>query len=1422
MASGGAYDVFVSYARSDEAGAVELNGWLCARGLSTFFDRSALRAGLRWIPALEDAIGRSKAIAILVGSHGIGNTQQYERELALVRKSGDKKFPVIPVLMPGCESPPAGFLQLLTWIDLSKGKTVREQTECLEALCAALRGDTLAPSDIRASICPYRGLEPFREEDAAFFCGRDDAIRELATRVQDHSLVAVVGPSGSGKSSLVFAGLVPALRKQGRATMWDVVTLRPGESPLRALAAAFGTTQDDAGPAAIDTYLEAEAAAYRTGDAHKLRRVVNDRLDDARERPDRLLIYVDQWEELYAMVPAADDEERLKQHSADVDKFIELLIAASSGARSRASVVLTVRADFYNQLIRAAPIDALLPKQQVNIPAMRREDVRSAIETPAKKAGLSFDPPKLVDRILDDVGLEEGRLPLLQFALKETWQEREGDKLTAKAYTTVGGVTGAIEKTAQDAYERLSPAQKDAARRLFLGLVMPGEGQVDTRARGVVPEDSQQRQIINLFADPKTRLLVTGYETLQGEARRGSEPRSTVEIAHEALIQRWRTLRDWVGANRQKLRDRTVILRAKAEWEEHSQNEKFLLDPGVQLERGRALLDDPGDVRVDDIRDFIVFSIEREQRRLDVTRDADLAHQRRIAEAERQAREAAEEAARQAKARLAAEEKMRAETQLLLDRANQAIAESISNDLGLMPEKTLTPRQRNALWKLAVADEPVKSDFVIALARSPEDTLRGAPGFAQVFRALGLLRPSSIEAEKLFDAATAAFQTTISRENAESLAAEFEALAAKLTAVQAQRALDTVLEQIGGRDDLGTLGALATAIRTLAAKLSDAQVQEAFDSVLLQTGGATNVFALRALAQVLQAFPTPPVKITVVQAQQALDPVLQQIGQTTDLAKLTALAEALQALAAKLTEAQAQQALDPVLQLIGQRTDLTTLRALAQALEALAGKLTAAQAQKALEQVLERIGKTSDLASLQALAKALRALAAKLTEPQAQQQLDSVLLQIGRTANPFALRALGHALEAFPAPPAKITDAQAEQALDLALRQVGRTTKPFELQALALVLEALAAKLSKAQTQRALGPVLRQIGQRTNPFALQALAKTLEALAAKLSEGQVLEAFDAALVQIGRTTNPSALQTLSEAVQALAMKLTESQVQQGLYPLLQQIGSTTHLAALQALAKAVQTLSCKFTEAQAQEAFAKILGQIGTSDLATLQALAKALQALAAKLTEAQAQQALDPILQYIGQTTDLVTHQALAEAFQALTTNSTEAQAQQALDQVLQQIGQTTNSSALQALARGLGALGTKLTDAQALQSLLVAVSSLAWAASDEEAAAWARTLVTLLPRTINRDATTELIAAIVFPTAAGPATEILLEAIRARHHDAPTKEAGMQASLSWLASKFPEVLRPPVCPAPPQPTAMSGLRCPFVGIEAQRELRG
>jgi hypothetical protein len=295
-------------------------------------------------------------------------------------------------------------------------------------------------------------------------------------------LVAVVGRSGSGKSSLVYAGLLPALRRQAldrqrAGVVWDVVSFRPGKWPLRALAACFGAVPEGAGPARIDAYLEDEAEAYRRGDAGKLGRIVADRLKAAPERADRLLIYVDQWEELYAMTPSAEEAPAREQHARDVARFVELLLAATSGVGARATVVLTVRADFYGPLIRHPGLSALLPRQQVNLGPMLREDLRAAVLIPAERIGLRFEPRAVVEQILDEVGTDEGMLPLLQYALKETWLRREGDRLTAKAYAEAGGVRGAIRSAAERAYAELTEDEKAAARRLFLGLVTPGEGQ---------------------------------------------------------------------------------------------------------------------------------------------------------------------------------------------------------------------------------------------------------------------------------------------------------------------------------------------------------------------------------------------------------------------------------------------------------------------------------------------------------------------------------------------------------------------------------------------------------------------------------------------------------------------------------------------------------------------------------------------------------------------------------------------------------------------------------------------------------------------------------------------------------------------------------------------------------------------------------
>ena len=234
---------------------------------------------------------------------------------------------------------------------------------------------------------------------------------------------------------------------------------------------------------------------------------------------------------------------------------------------------------------------------------MPRSDLEHTIVEPAKKVGLTFDPPSLVQRILDEAGEDEGMLPLLQYALKETWALRKGSTMTGDSYARSGGVREAIRITAERTFDALSSEDQQAARQLFLRLVTPGEGQEDTRARAAMPADQTQRKIVEQFAGPRTRLLVTGWD-------RAARP--TVEVAHEALIRTWPRLAAWIDANREKLRSRAAILQAKAEWEQHGRRDDLLLPSGFQLERARTLLEDPGDLSISDIEEFIVRSSARE------------------------------------------------------------------------------------------------------------------------------------------------------------------------------------------------------------------------------------------------------------------------------------------------------------------------------------------------------------------------------------------------------------------------------------------------------------------------------------------------------------------------------------------------------------------------------------------------------------------------------------------------------------------------------------------------------------------------------------------------------------------------------------------------------------------------------------------
>ena len=575
-------DVFLSYNRRDSRHAEVLNDWLGGQGIATFFDHRDLGAGQLWLPDLERRIEHeTHAVAVLVGSGGLGNTQQYEYQLALTRQAAEPGFPVIPVILPGTPDwrVPRGFLGLQTWISFAAAVDPREDPAGLQRLAAAIRRETAGSSDtVRGGICPFKGLGFFEEADAAVFFGRDSEADALLSTLAEQRVAALIGRSGSGKSSLVRAGLLPRLRRPGCAGVWDNLVIRPGEEPLVALADALSPARQE-DPLDRRRRLERQAEMLRTDKPDILAGTLRQHMGAARLHVDRLLIVVDQAEELFSQPWRLTDGAAIRQFHADAEQFIRLLLEAAM--QGSASVVLTIRSDFFDQLMHS-PFAPVLKDTLVQLGRMA--DLHPCIERPAELVGLRF-APGLADRIVDEVGPEESNLPLLQHALERTWQRRSGPLLSSDAYTAAGGVAQAINQAARDCYESLSASERAAARRLFLRLVRPGEGSAHVRIRAAVPDDPEERHVMEAFAHPDRRLLFVGD--------RAGVP--VVEVAHEALVRGWDALRQWVEDSREKLRVRDAV----TDWRASAADGELIPPGSALLQRAADLLADPGDVRLD-------------------------------------------------------------------------------------------------------------------------------------------------------------------------------------------------------------------------------------------------------------------------------------------------------------------------------------------------------------------------------------------------------------------------------------------------------------------------------------------------------------------------------------------------------------------------------------------------------------------------------------------------------------------------------------------------------------------------------------------------------------------------------------------------------------------------------------------------------
>jgi WD40 repeat protein len=395
---------------------------------------------------------------------------------------------------------------------------------------------------------PFKGLQYFEEADASLFFGREALTERLVAHIQDMAvtqptspaLLTVVGASGSGKSSLVRAGLLAHMRQAQPA--WPVYVLTPTAHPLETLAAS------------LTRHIESvTAAATLMDDLQRDPRSLLLFIRRAIHIPEgaRLLLVVDQFEEIFTL--CHDEAERTA--------FLDNLLTAL--ADERVVAVLALRADFYAHCAQYPRLRHALCVCQEYIGPMSAAEIRRAIERPALQATWEFESG-LVELILRDTGAnderppEPGALPLLSHALLETWQHRSGRRLTLRGYHEAGGVHGAIAKTAESVFAALSPEQQTLARRIFLRLTELGEGTQDTRRRAPLSELTPHtddgwrvQELLKTLADARLLTLSEG----------------TAEVAHEALIREWPTLHDWLNEDRRYLRIQRHLTESAQAWD---------------------------------------------------------------------------------------------------------------------------------------------------------------------------------------------------------------------------------------------------------------------------------------------------------------------------------------------------------------------------------------------------------------------------------------------------------------------------------------------------------------------------------------------------------------------------------------------------------------------------------------------------------------------------------------------------------------------------------------------------------------------------------------------------------------------------------------------------------------------------------------
>jgi serine/threonine protein kinase len=424
----------------------------------------------------------------------------------------------------------------------------KDARELLRALEPFMPG-RFATQQLAFDESPYAGLSSFQESDAARFFGRSREIAAAVNRIRERPVMGVVGPSGVGKSSFVRAGLVPALKQSGES--WECFVIRPGRSPLSAVAAMMTPMVGSTSQTVQDDLKEQAALATRLGrEPGHMGQVLRSR---AKRSGTKILLFVDQFEELYTLVPDA----------AERAAFTACLAGAADDSSAPVRVVLSLRSDFLDRVGEDPQLMGEVMQGLFFLTPPNRDGLRDALVQPAEMAGYQFENPVMVEEMLSHLETTPGALPLLQFAATKLWENKDSGRklLTQNAYNAMGGIGGALASHADSVLAELSPQSQALARSVCLRLITP------ERTRAIVslaelqelsPQPGDvQRLVDHLVA---ARLLVSQT------ASDGSAQGSTVEIVHESLIHSWPALRRWLDETQEDAQFIEQLRVASKQW----------------------------------------------------------------------------------------------------------------------------------------------------------------------------------------------------------------------------------------------------------------------------------------------------------------------------------------------------------------------------------------------------------------------------------------------------------------------------------------------------------------------------------------------------------------------------------------------------------------------------------------------------------------------------------------------------------------------------------------------------------------------------------------------------------------------------------------------------------------------------------------